>query len=426
VRTPKRLIAVSDHPFVQTGSSLLVSQDYLAAAGGDPSNRNPARPTDTVELGGAGLRGVEALLIRIWFSRPLVLDAARVSVNLEYMFQILTGFLSRILGKEQNSVPPLIADESEIESPAALLFLSKFKLGATVDGISRPDDWARVLRTKPAKVVRKLLATGFLELADLETSIQSGFNAKELKVLAKERGLSVSGTKKALAQRLISADADGMTKVLDNRQFFVCTAVGQVAVERFACANAQAQQDAEAASLAALHLRKLRDACFVVSRYESQQVFPRGLGMDWKNYGRGSEVRLLELIFDGCPVRFHNLPADKLTTLRAAAGMQVIWGVSDATPWLNNIQLEQEVWPPEVAARMYLFLAQHRQRVEEFRAAGFHRVLVMGNDADQCSECKKHAGKVYRLDKVPNVPFDRCTCPNGCLCMINADLSELR
>jgi hypothetical protein len=342
------------------------------------------------------------------------------------VFQIFTGFLNRILGNEQNSAPPLIADKTDVKSPAKLLFLSKFKFAATVDGISRPDDWARVLRTSPAKAVRKFSANGLLQLADLETSIQSGFNGNQLKVLAKERGLPVSGTKKALAQRLVGADADGMTKLLGNRHFFVCTEAGQVAVERFASANAQAKQDAETASLAALQLGKLRDACFVVSHYESQQVFPRGLGMDWKNYGRGSEMRLLELIFACCPARFQNLPADKLSILRAAAGMLHIWGVSDATPWLNNLQLEGELWTPEIATRMFLFLAQHYQRIEELRAAGFHRVVVLANDSDQCPECKKHAGKTYRLDKVPNVPFDRCTCPNGCLCMINADLSELR
>jgi hypothetical protein len=341
------------------------------------------------------------------------------------MFQIFTGFLNRILGKGQNLAPPLIAGKSEITSPAELIFLSKFKSGATVDGISRPDDWAGVLHTTPAKAVRKFLANGFLQAADLETSVQSGFNGNQLKVLAKERGLPVSGIKKVLARRLIGADADGMTKLLARRQFYVCTAAGQVALEKFESANARTKQDAETASLAALQLGKLRDACLVVSRYESQQVFPRGLGMDWKNYGRGSELRILEFIFSSCPSRFQNLPPDKLTILRAAAGMLLIWGVGDATPWLNNLQLEEELWPPEVAARMFLFLAQHRQSIDEFRAAGFHRVLVMGNDLDQCPECTKHAGKIYRLDKVPNVPFEKCTCPNGCLCSINADLSEL-
>jgi hypothetical protein len=181
------------------------------------------------------------------------------------------------------------------------------------------------------------------------------------------------------------------------------------------------------ASLAALQAGKLRDACLIVSSYESQQVFPRGLGMDWKNNGRGWELRILEFIFSSCPPRFRDLPSEKLTGLRAAAGMLLIWGVSDAKPWLNNLQLENEIWPPDVAARMFLYLAQHYQRIEEFRAAGFHKVLIliMGNDSDQCPECTKHAGKIYNLDKVPNVPFDRCTCPNGCLCMINADLSEL-
>lgn len=348
------------------------------------------------------------------------------------MFQIVTEFVKRMLGGGQKPVPPFMAGGTQTgnesrspKSPAELLLLSRFKFSSTVDGISRPDDWARVLRTTPTKAVRKLLANGFLQAADLETSIQSGFNGNQLKTFAKDRGLPVSGTKKVLAQRLASADANGMMKLLSGRQFYVCTAAGQIAVEEFESTNLQAKHDAEAASLVALQLGKLRDACIIVGRYESRQVFPRGLGMDWGNYGRGSELRTLELIFNHCPARFANQPADKLTTLRAAAGMLQVWGVSDATAWLNNLQLEGEIWSPEVATRMLLFLALHHQRVEEFRAAGFSKVVVCASDSDQCPECRKHAGKKYHLAKVPNVPFDRCTCPNGCLCMINADLSDL-
>jgi len=346
------------------------------------------------------------------------------------VFQIVTGFLKRILGGDPAPVPHLIADESPIassnlSSSAELLFLSRFKSASIVEGISRPDDWARVLRTTPTSAAHKFLTNGFLKAADLEMSIQSGFNANQWKTLAKERGIAVSGTKKALAQRLASADADGMIKLLSGQQFYICTASGQAAVEEFEFANSRAKQDAEAASLANLQLGKLRDACLIVSSYETLQVFPRGLGMDWKNYGRGSELRTLESIFNTCPARFVNLPSEKLTTLRAAAGMLHIWGVSDATPWLDNIQLENELWSPEIAARMFLFLARHLQRVEEFKAAGFGKVVVFVNDADQCPECRKHAGKKFRLDEVPNVPFDQCTCPNGCLCMVNADLSEL-
>ena len=336
------------------------------------------------------------------------------------------GFLKRILGGHQNSVPPLIAtSDSKPKSPAELLLLSRFKSAATLDTLSRPEDWARVLRTAPAKAIRKFIAAGLLQAADLEMSIQSGFSGNQLKSLAKERGLPISGTKKALAQRLASADAGGITKLLSGRQFYICTATGQAAVEEFVSANLRAKQDAETSSLTALQLGKLRDACFIVGRYESRQVFPRGLGMDWNIYGRGSELRTLELIFNTCPARFAKLPSEKLTILRAAAGMLHIWGVSDASPWLNDLQLEGELWPAAVAARMVLFLAQHHQRVEEFRAAGFSKVVVYASDSDQCPECQKHAGKKYRLDKVPNVPFDRCTCPNGCLCMINADLGEL-
>jgi hypothetical protein len=340
------------------------------------------------------------------------------------------GWLKRILSTGERTAPPSIAAQFTPSntpiSPAKLSLLSRFKSASTVDSISRPDDWAKALGAQPAKVIRQFLTNRLLQTADLATTVEATFNGVQLKALAKERGLPVSGAKKVLAQRLASADGDGMAKLVSSRQCYICTDAGLAAVEEFETLRLKAKQDAEAASMNALMLGQFRDACLIVGRHESQQVFSRGLGMDWKNYGRGSEVRALELIFSLCPERYRNLSSENLTTLRVAAGMLHLWGVSDASPWLNNVQLNDGIWTPEVATRMFLFLARHRERIEEFKAGGFRRVVVMTNESDTCPECQKHAGKVYQIGKVPNVPFERCTCPNGCLCMINADLNELR
>ena len=35
---------------------------------------------------------------------------------------------------------------------------------------------------------------------------------------------------------------------------------------------------------------------------------------------------------------------------------------------------------------------------------------------------RKQDGKVYRTNKLPDIPFAKCTCPEGCRCMIRAEV----
>ena len=53
------------------------------------------------------------------------------------------------------------------ESPAHLLFLSKFIRPCTVDDFSKSDAWKVVLRESPRKAVQRFLKEGMLEHAGL-------------------------------------------------------------------------------------------------------------------------------------------------------------------------------------------------------------------------------------------------------------------
>ena len=272
----------------------------------------------------------------------------------------------------------------------------------------------------PSRGIKQLLKKGLLETAPLEQSLQAKFNAAQLKALAKEKGLQVSGTKKTLAERLATAYPQDIVTLLEGQAFLICTPIGLTAVEQFETHTAAAKQAAQNASLTALQAGRLREACLAVAHYEARQVFSRGIGMNWATYGSGSELRVLQFLFSRCPAQIRHYPSDRILMLRIAAGMIYLWGLSNPSPWLLTFQADS--WAPEVAARMLLFYAQHFQRVEELEAARMTRAVVMGCDLDQCPECRKQDGKVYRTNKLPDIPFAKCTCPEGCRCMIRAEV----
>lgn len=61
----------------------------------------------------------------------------------------------------------------------------------------------------------------------------------------------------------------------------------------------------------------------------------------------------------------------------------------------------------------------HKVNLDELRRAGQSAVEVIGpNDRDVCEECQAIQGRRYKLDEVPELPYDRCTNETGCRCWV--------
>jgi len=102
--------------------------------------------------------------------------------------------------------------------------------------------------------------------------------------------------------------------------------------------------------------------------------------------------------------------------------MTLLWGVNDPGPWLAKPLLEEIALGTDIAAMMMLSNAQHQQRIASMKAAGIKKVKILGSHLEVCAECGRQEGKVYDISKVPDIPFDDCTCENGCSCTVVAKM----
>ena len=75
--------------------------------------------------------------------------------------------------------------------------------------------------------------------------------------------------------------------------------------------------------------RQFRQASQAVATYEAQQVFPRGLGMDWANHDPTHDAMILDAIFTRTPQLIAPLHGASLDALRIAAGMQALFARPD-------------------------------------------------------------------------------------------------
>jgi hypothetical protein len=302
-------------------------------------------------------------------------------------------------------------------SPAHLLLLSKFR---NADSPTRFDDtnyWEAVLKEQPSKVIKRFIEDGALEPADLKRLVDYKFNASDLKTMSKERGLKVSGRKEELILRLIDNDPQAMNEATKDLNLYQCTTEGMKLAENYIEGEKAKRAAAEQEVFNLLTRGEFFKAVNVVANYEASRVFPRGLGIDWKNYDPTSDIDSLKLIFGTETEILEGIEKNRLNQLRLGAGMMLLWGTNTAKQWISD-EFETGIHiDGDAACRMFVFHASHFRNMRGYKEAGVKTVEVLGvNDGSTCDECRKINGKKYKLENVPDLPYGKCKCEIGCRC----------
>ena len=308
------------------------------------------------------------------------------------------------------------------KSPAHLLLLSKFLKPQDITRFYT-EVWKEALRENPRKAGKRLLKAQVIAPADLSGLLQAKFKVSELKSLLKKHQLPVSGRKDDLVARLIQADPGGMKKLVRGMNAMQCTDAGREVAEQYVVEEKAKRELTEQQVLEALHMKDFTRASRLVSSYEAQQVFSRGLGIDWNDHDPTRDIETLGFIFSGHPRLLAEITSETLDELRPAAGMMFLWGTGRGKKWIRPDLETGMHLDSQTAARMLESYALHKSELEEYRQGGWvNKVRVLGaNDSQNCAACKKLNNRRFDLDKVPELPYEKCTSEMGCRCTIDAD-----
>ena len=301
------------------------------------------------------------------------------------------------------------------KSEAHWLLLSKF-LYPQCPNFSK--DWEKVLGESTKKAIKRFIKEGLIMLVnDLNVLMSHKYNINKLKVLLRKRKLIVSGRKDEIIKRLIQADSNGMKKATADLIILNCTQRGQKLVEQYLALKKSNRVQVEQQVMEYLKKRKFKKACLIVAAYESNQVFPRGIGIDWKRYNPDQKIEDLKFIFSNKPNIMANLRDEKLEVLRVAAAMMELWGENKAQKWLPAKFETGLPFDNDAAAMRMLSSVSYKDRIENFRMCGFKYVEVFAAE-DSCDACKKLEGKIYKINEVPELPYEYCTHKKGCRCIV--------
>jgi hypothetical protein len=301
------------------------------------------------------------------------------------------------------------------KSAAHLLLMSKFAEPRESDDFSQSHTWEAVLGEAPMKALQRFLNDGLLEQASLNGLLGYKHKVPELKAMLKQRGLPVSGRKAELIERLIQADSEGMRRAVRGLSVVQCTEKGRAIADEHLAQEKENRRRAEEQTLQALRQRRFKEASRVVAAYEAQQVFARGIGIDWKNHDSANDVAMLEVMVQASPRILGFLTEEQLRHLRLAAGMTHLWGTDRTEGWLPDDFEPNPAMDNDTAARMILFYAYHQRDIAQYRVAGVATVETRAME-DSCTACRRLARKKFKLDELPELPYEGCTSDMGCRC----------
>ena len=166
-----------------------------------------------------------------------------------------------------------------------------------------------------------------------------------------------------------------------------------------------------------LAIHKFKEASLAVAAYGAEQITPRGIGMDWKHHNPNHDIEMLKTIFERKPkILVHlGIKNDKLETLRIAAAMMLLWGAANAKKWLPaDFEIDSPI-EYNVVVRMIAFSGTHQSTLERYRNEGIKYVEVL-TPLDSCEFCKKLAGRHFKINEAPELPYEHCTHKMGCRC----------
>jgi hypothetical protein len=304
------------------------------------------------------------------------------------------------------------------KSKAHWLLLSKFLHPQNPDDFSKSDIWESVLGEKPYKSIKRFLDEGLVAVADLENVLSYKYKVPELKDLLKQQGLPVSGRKGDLIKRLINANPAGMKKTVAGLTILQCIQHGKELSEKYLSDEKEKRNRVEMQVKEYINKRMFKEASIAVAAYEAEQVFPRGMGIDWKNHNPSRDVEMMNIIFSSKPKILSKLIDDKLDMFRQGAVMMSLWGKNKAKDWLPPDLTTDLSFDVDTTARMVLFHATYKISLEQYRKSDVVKFVEILAARDSCDECKKLTKKKYKLNEVPELPHENCTHKKGCRCKL--------
>ncbi|KPL82265.1 SAP domain-containing protein [Herpetosiphon geysericola] len=301
---------------------------------------------------------------------------------------------------------PTILDDWR-KFPAHFMFLNEFRSATNPQifaDINHGKPWRWVLNEHPTFTIERWIQDGILVRPSINRLLDE-LTEPQLKTLAKERDLDLSGQKADLIARLIEADPAGMAAIVADNPLLILSDYGESLVEPFLEYEAQQRVIAEAACMAALNEGEFYRAEQIALHEYHSGVFP----IDFYN----ADVALLLSIFMTHPFSyFDQLEDADQHAIRLATAMRFLWG-NELSRWLPNATAGDNRFSAAQLAQLLHDYTFHIATIQLYTKDWIDTTVEIVASPEACPVCQK-LNNIYPVAEIPMLPPKDCQSPLSC------------
>lgn len=282
-----------------------------------------------------------------------------------------------------------------------------------------------VLQENIHNTCNKFLRMNLIYEENLIEKLVNSYKVSELKSFLRDRSQKISGLKYELASLVANFPNDEFVQKINKETIYTLTEKGKEITHEYLDFKNNEKQNCENQVMSYLSKKDFKSACLEIANFETNQVFSRGINVNWNSYNPSRDIEILSSIYSEVPKIIHNLDKSLLSVFQNAAAMMHLWGVNKAWKWVppnikTNLQLENDT-----IARMFLFNAISKKELAEiYQLRSIVKVIRIVGDVNSCENCRKLREKEYTFDNIPALPYEHCSCQMGCRCSYSAAISK--
>ena len=302
-------------------------------------------------------------------------------------------------------------------SEAHSLLLSKFIDPNFSSIFENSQEWAKILKEKPAKAIQRFNREGYLTERNLGTEKDKTNIQQNQKLEHLGNGNINKGRKPGLKEELRNPTSDFLEGLVAGSRIYHCSTMGLQFAKKYLQKKETEKEEVEKIMINLLHQNQFEKSSELVTEYESRQLFPKRNVGTGTNHKLQQDVEVLTLISISHPKILKENSSHELDDLRLAASMMYLWDTHTGVKWIPSQAKLSTSMGVDTAVRMLCSYSVNLSKLSELQPGkdGIVRVTISTKE-ECCAECNMLSGNIYQLKDVIEIPYERCTNILGCEC----------
>lgn len=274
--------------------------------------------------------------------------------------------------------------------------------------------WSFNRALTPRQINRALddyVSKGDLIRCSVLETLAAALSGAELRRLARKKGLSTSGSKSEIVERLLVEEHHSFEEMASQLDVFKCSYAALKIVESYQSEKRHQTEAVKVDCFKKLVVGDVRAAYKIVSKH--YQYYPT-YGENFRELTQ-NDLAEMDAIIWAKPPSLKEVSDDDLQYLRASACISIMWFDESPEAWLpSNFVLQSD----EVLIAVNHLKSCSRLRTQIRRYPSERevelRIKFQDYDIHSCELCRKMEGQVTLSSKVPDFPLVGCHSSYGC------------